>query len=48
MCFDFDIFSDFIFEFQFNLPKGIDIDKITSEVRLNGKLVISAPQIPGN
>jgi hypothetical protein len=30
------------------LPKGVDVDKITSEVRLNGMLVISAPALPGN
>jgi hypothetical protein len=33
--------------FQFQLPKGVDVDKLSSEVKLNGMLVISAPSLPG-
>ena len=34
-----------IFNQRFDLPRGVDVDKITSEYKLNGKLVITAPQI---
>ena len=30
---------------RFNLPDGVDIDKMSSEYKLSGKLVITAPQI---
>ncbi|XP_040579945.2 uncharacterized protein [Lepeophtheirus salmonis] len=33
------------FNQKFNLPKGIDVDNITSELHFGGKLVITAPQL---
>ena len=34
-----------VFNQKFNLPSGVDVDKITSTFKLNGKLVVSIPQI---
>ena len=33
------------FRQSFDLPSGLDVDKITSQINAEGKLVISAPSI---
>ena len=34
-----------VFNQRFDLPSGVDVDKITSEYKLNGKLVVTAPTL---
>ena len=34
-----------VFNQRFNLPSGVDVDKISSQYKLNGKLVVSIPKL---
>ena len=34
-----------VFNQKFNLPSGVDVDKISSQYKLNGTLVVSIPQM---